>query len=216
MGLDEKEIFAQKLAKKRQLSGLTAAQLAERISETEQLIYDWESAVSMPDILQLKKLSKELKVSVDYLLSEEPDEENSKGGFQAEEIAKIFFARPVVNVIKGENSGELIVSREEIDLSSRSGKVSFGGRWNKKSSRMDLAVKEKYPDAKIFMLLAKPIAGKEKRGDKKAFYMVNLPERQFIVTVTDTYIESRETPEKITLMRFRLGEYEFTNVGLVY
>ena len=48
---------------------------------------------------------------------------------------------------------------------------------------------------------------------EKEFYLVTQDDRQFLVVVTDEYIESRELIEKITEKKFEIGNWKFRNSG---
>jgi hypothetical protein len=43
----------------------------------------------------------------------------------------------------------------------------------------------------------------------KEFYLVNDDDKQFLVTVTDEFIESRQLASKITDKKFCIGEFKF-------
>ncbi|MCD8094964.1 MAG: hypothetical protein LUE12_02400 [Ruminococcus sp.] len=47
-----------------------------------------------------------------------------------------------------------------------------------------------------------------KTADKK-FYLVNFADKQFFVTVTDEFIESRQLSERITDKSFVIGNFRF-------
>jgi len=61
--------FAEILKHLRELENLTQAQLAEKLGfKGHVVITNWESGRRMPDVENLKLLSKFFKVSIDYLL----------------------------------------------------------------------------------------------------------------------------------------------------
>lgn len=65
MTLGEKLKFARKNA------GLTQEQLAEKLLVSRQAVTKWEADKGMPDIENLKRLSKLLNISIDFLLDSE-------------------------------------------------------------------------------------------------------------------------------------------------
>ncbi|MBR5701909.1 MAG: helix-turn-helix transcriptional regulator [Oscillospiraceae bacterium] len=83
--MDElRAIFAANLITLRQNSGLTQAELAERIHYSDKSVSKWERAEALPDAAVLKSLSGIFGVTVDYLLeshdkwvSEETKRKNS-------------------------------------------------------------------------------------------------------------------------------------------
>ena len=123
---------------------------------------------------------------------------------------------------------DLSVIREAIDLSKY-------GKGRKKVIK-DKVVREKYPEADIMTLLAKekltkaenivdwavflltllinvfPIAKGLNNLDNE-FYLVNSGQKQYLVTVTSEFIESRELSERITEKKFEMGKYKFINGG---
>lgn len=68
--------LADKLKEARKNAGLTQAELAEKICVSRQAITKWETDKGIPDIDNLRMLSKVLNVSIDFLLDEEetPDQ----------------------------------------------------------------------------------------------------------------------------------------------
>ena len=134
---------------------------------------------------------------------------------------------------------DLSVTREAINLDNYTYERKFSGRLAKKAGKKDKIVREKYPNADIYCLLAKQILT---RGEKitdnligwlttapfgipefingiknadKEFYLVNQDEKLFLVTVTDEFIESRRLLEKITAKKFEISTFAFTNCGAI-
>lgn len=193
--------FGAKLKSARKNAELTQDQLADKLMVSRQAITKWESDRGMPDIENLQHMSKLLGVSIDYLL----------------------------------DNGEIIdlsIMREKINLNNYHYKRKKGGRLNKKAGKKDMIVREKFPNAEIHALLGEQ---KLTRGEKiidnvvgfvfrafgipylinavkncdKEFYLVNDADKQFFVTVTDEFIESRKLFEKITQKKFEIGNFKF-------
>ena len=61
-------MLGKKLLELRKKKGLSQEELGERIDVTRQTISNWELDVTSPNPEQLKKLSKELNISIDELL----------------------------------------------------------------------------------------------------------------------------------------------------
>lgn len=200
--------FGEKIKSARKRAGLTQEQLAEKLSVSRQAIAKWEADKGMPDIENLKRLSKLLNVSVDYLLSD------------GEDI-------------------DLSVIKEEINLDDYPYPRTIKGRWHRKTGKKDMAVMERYPDAEIHCLTGKQLCTRgekitdnvigflldgpfgipdflnELKNADKAFYLVSQADKQFLVTVTDAYMESRQLSEKITTKKFRLGNFSFMDCGII-
>lgn len=200
--------LGQKLKSARKNAGLTQEQMAEKLAVSRQAITKWEADRGMPDIENLKQLSKLLNISIDYLLD------------------------------SGE-SIDLSVMREEINLDHYTYTRKIKGRWSKKAGKKDMVVTEKYPDAEIHCLMGKQALTKgEKITDNiigfltgapfgipeflngmnnadKEFYLVNQPDKQFFVIVTDEFMESRQLAEKITDKKFAIGNLLFVDCGII-
>ena len=200
--------FGEKLKNARKSAGLTQEQLAEKLGVSRQAITKWEADKGLPDIENIKLISKALDVSIDYLLDDN-------------------------------NEIDITVLREPISLDDYSYKPKYSGRWVKKTGKKDMIVKEKYPDCEIYMLVAQQINTKSekiidnligfltdapfgipeiingfKNADKE-FYLVIQKEKQFLVTVTDEFIESRQLSQKITDKKFEIGQFRFINCGVL-
>lgn len=168
-----------------------------KLSVSRSAIEKWESDKGMPDIQNLKSLAAVLNISLDYLLNDG---------------TKL----------------DLTVTREPIDLKQY-------GKGTKKVLK-DRIVREKYPDAEIMTLLAEekltapehtvnfltgmltllfnvfPFAKALNNLDKE-FYLVNSKGRQYLVMITNEFLESRELAETKSEQKFHVGKYKFTNCG---
>lgn len=201
--------LGEKLKSARKSAGLTQEQLAEKLLVSRQAITKWEADKGIPDIENLKQISKLLNVSIDYILD------------------------------SGENIDMSVTREEiNLDDYTYTRKL-FKGRGSKKVGKKDMIVTEKYPNAEIHGLLAKQTPTKaEKIMDNaigfltdapfgipevlnsmkhtdKEFYLVNQADKQFFVLVTDEFIESRQLAEKITEKKFSIGEFSFIDCGII-
>lgn len=202
-----KMTFGDKLKSARKSAGLTQEQLAEKLLVSRQAITKWESNRGLPDIENLKQISLALGVSLDYLLDD------------------------------GKRI-DLSVMREKINLNQYNYDRRISGRWVKKAGKKDMVVMEKYPDADIHYLMAKQILTKGEKvidnligflagpfgipdiingikNTDKEFYLVVQGEKQFFVTVTDEFIESRQLSEKFLSKKFAIGNFTFIDCGAI-
>ena len=187
--------LGEKIKDARKQCGLSQEQLAEKMSISRSAIAKWETDKGLPDIANLKALAGFLNVSVDYLLDDE------------------------------ERIDEL-VTREAYDLASY-------GKGSKKKKK-DRVIREKFPDAEIHTLLGNlRLTKSEKVIDNllgfftdapfgtpelinsfknmdKEFYLVARAGNQFLVTVTDEFIETRKLTKPITADKFEIGNWKFT------
>lgn len=198
--------FGEKLRSARKSAGLTQEKLSGKLLVSRQAITKWESDRGLPDIENLKQLSLLLGVSMDYLLD-------------------------------GGETLDLSVTREKINLNDSIYDRRSSGRWVKKAGKKDMVVMEKYSDADIHYLMARNIPTKGERitdnllgfltdapfgipdfineikNADKEFYLVTKGEKQFLVMVTDDFIESRQLGERITAKKFEIGNFAFTDCG---
>lgn len=187
--------LGEKIKEARKQCGLSQEQLAEKMSVSRSAIAKWETDKGLPDIDNLKALAVFLNVSVDYLLDD------------------------------GERIDEL-VTREAYDLASY-------GKGSKKKKK-DRVIREKFSDAEIHILLGNlKLTKSEKVIDNllgfftdapfgtpnlinsfknmdKEFYLVARAGNQFLVTVTDEFIETRKLTKPITADKFEIGNWKFT------
>ena len=187
--------LGEKIKEARKQCGLSQEQLAEKMSVSRSAIAKWETDKGLPDIDNLKVLAGFLNVSVDYLLDD------------------------------GERIDEL-VTREAYDLASY-------GKGSKKKKK-DRVIREKFTDAEIHTLLGNlKLTKSEKVIDNllgfftdapfgtpelinsfknidKEFYLVTRDGKQFLVTVTDEFIETRKLTKPITADKFEIGNWKFT------
>ena len=186
--------LGEKIKEARKQCGLSQEQLAGKMNVSRSAIAKWETDKGLPDVDNLKMLSYMLNVSVDYLLDD---------GRQIDEY----------------------VTREAYILPDS----IKGGKKKKK----DYAVRKMFPDARIHTLLGNlKLTKSEKVIDNmlgfftdapfgipqlinsfknmdKEFYLVIREGKQFFVTVTDEFIETRQLAKQITADKFEMGNWEF-------
>ncbi len=124
----------------------------------------------------------------------------------------------------GKNMDKSVI-KEPIDLSEYKGSHTI---------KKDKCVREKYPTAKIYPLLAKTKLTKGQRifdnllgiiadapfgtadvynglkDSDKRYYLVEPGEKQLVVLITDEFIISRELPQKQYSSKFEIGNIRFT------
>lgn len=84
------EEFGQKLREVRTAKGYTQQALAEKLYVTRQTVSRWESGNRYPDLETLKKISAELEVSVDELLSTESELDEAGTVAEEEKTTDVF------------------------------------------------------------------------------------------------------------------------------
>ena len=187
--------LGEKIKEARKQCGLSQEQLAEKMAVSRSAVAKWEANNGLPDVENLKALAQLLNVSVDYLLDD------------------------------GEMIDE-VVMREPYNLSD------YGKGIKKK--KKDRVIREKFPDAEIHTLLGKlKLTKSEKVIDNllgfftdapfgtpelinsfknmdKEFYLVEKDGKQFLVTITDEFVETRQLAKRITAEKFKIGNWKFT------
>lgn len=185
----------EKIKEARKQAGLSQEQLADKLSVSRSAVAKWEADNGLPDVDNLKALSRLLNVSVDYLLDD--------GG-----------------------TLDRVVLREAYSLSDY-------GKGSRKSKK-DRIVREKFPDAEIHTLLGEMKLTKGERmldnalgflteapfgipglinGMKnvdKEFYLAEKEGQQFLIMVTDEFVETRQLTKPVAGQRFEIGNWKFT------
>ena len=179
--------LGEKIREARRKCGFSQEQLAEKMSVSRSAVAKWETDKGLPDVGNLKILAKLLNVSVDQLLDE------------------------------GQSANTSVI-RENIHL------ASYG--YGCKRVQKDRLVREKYPDATIYPLLGRqePMDLKNVSGncldchtdplasltnEDKSFYLVEKENRQILVTVTDTFVETRPLEHPIKENSFTFHTWHF-------
>ena len=179
--------LGEKIREARRRCGLSQEQLAHRLSVSRSAVAKWETDKGLPDVGNLKILAKLLHVSVDYLLDES-------------------------------KTVEEWVIRETYQLDA----YGYGCKKVKK----DRVIRSKFPDAVIYPLFARQeLVSSESYADgtqdcrssfsdrvkntDKAFYLIEKDDRQFLVTVTDVYVEIRPLERPLQGNRFSFHGWSF-------
>lgn len=179
--------LGEKIREARKRCSLSQEQLADRMSVSRSAVAKWETDKGLPDVGNLKTLARLLNVSVDQLLDE---------GHHA----------------------DASVIRENYNLDA----YGFGCSRIKK----DRVVRQRYPDATIYPLLGRRNLeildmSSEKTADcrinpvdrikqtEKAFYLIEKENRQFLVTVSDAFLETQPLEDRVHESQFSIGEWNF-------
>lgn len=200
--------LGEKLKSARKSAGLTQEQLAEKLLVSRQAITKWEADKGIPDIENLKKLSKLLNISIDYLLD---SGESIDLSIMREEIN--LDAYTYTRKIKGRWNKK--AGKKDIIVMEKYPDAEIHCLVGKQI----LSREEKVTDNAIGWLTTAPFGIPDfingiKNVDKE-FYLVNQADKQFFVIVTDEFIESRQLREKITTEKFEIGNLSFIDCGII-
>ena len=186
--------LGEKIRLARKHSGLSQEQLAEKMCVSRSAVAKWETDKGLPDIGNLKMLAKLLNVSVDSLLDEQQPA-------QPAAIREPYSLAALGRGCKKVKKDRLMRQRFP------------EGRIYTLLGRLELTRAEKIVDNALGFLTEAPFGVPEfinsvKNLDKE-FYLVELGEEQYFVTVTDEFLETRLLEQKMTESNFRLGDWNF-------
>lgn len=179
--------LGEKIREARRKCGLSQEQLADKMSVSRSAIAKWETDKGLPDVGNLKLLARLLNTSLDRLLDD------------AEEVDES-------------------VIREKYNL------IAYGPGCKK--VKKDRVVRERFPNAKIYSLLARQELTELKRFSdnvtdchttvdelikdvNKSFYLIEIDGRQLFVTLTDSFIETRPLEQPLEANSFSIDGWNF-------
>lgn len=179
--------LGEKIREARRKCGLSQEQLADKMSVSRSAIAKWETDKGFPDVGNLKLLARLLNTSLDRLLDD------------AEEVDES-------------------VIREKYNL------IAYGPGCKK--VKKDRVVRERFPNAKIYTLLARQELTELKRFSdnvtdchttvdelikdvNKSFYLIEIDDRQLFVTLTDSFIETRPLEQPLEANSFSIDGWNF-------
>ena len=84
--------LADKIIQLRKKKGWSQEELAEMINVTRQSVSKWESRASMPDLDKIVRLSEIFGVTVDYLLKDERETEETTGTVAETSVRRVTLA----------------------------------------------------------------------------------------------------------------------------
>lgn len=208
MAEQNKMTLGAKLKSARNAAGLTQEQLAEKLMVSRQAVTKWEADKGMPDIENLKQLSKLLNIRIDYLLD-------------SGESIDLSVIREQINLDDYPNT-----RTRAGRWSKKAGKKDQivttkypDAEIHHLMGKQILTKGEKIADNAIGFFTNAPfgipdILNGIKNADKE-FYLVNQGEKQLFVTVTDEFVESRQLAEKISSKKFTIGNFSFVDCGIL-
>ena len=183
--------LGEKIRHARKSAGMSQEQLAEKLCVSRSAIAKWETGKGMPDVENLKILSRLLCVSVDSLL----DDGGEEATRQTYNLAA--YGRGCKKVRKDRLMRERFPEAKICTL----------------LGRPELTKTEKIVDNALGFLTPAPFGVPEfiksvKHLDRE-YYLVEREESHLFVTVTDTYFEVRPLRQKQTGKSFRMGDWTF-------
>ena len=187
--------LADKLKEARKNAELTQTELAEKLCVSRQAVTKWETGAGIPDVENLKMLSKVLNVSIDFLLDDEDvldktvireqinlEDYVKEGNLRNRKDAAVFAKYPTADIVP------LLAQKK-----STKGQKIFGELlgWLTDAPFGTDEVLNKIADA------------------HNSYYLVQQEDKQIFVTVTEDFIESKVLAKKITEDKFEIGSYKY-------
>ena len=187
--------LADKLKEARKNAGLTQIELAEKLCVSRQAITKWETGKGIPDVDNLKVISKILNVSIDFLLDDE-------------EVLDKTVIKEQINLDDYVKEGQLRSKKDAVVYS----------KYPNADIIPLLAKKKSTKGQKIFGELLGWVTDAPTGTDEmynqladihKAYYLVEQKGVQILVTVTEDFIESKVMAKEIVEDKFEIGEYKY-------
>lgn len=186
--------LGEKIRYARKSCGLSQGQLAEKLCVSRSAIAKWETDKGMPDIENLKFLSRLLNVSVDYLLCEETSMESAA------------IREPYHLAAYGRGCKKV---RKDRYMSQR----FPGTRICTLLGRPEVTETDRAVDSVHGFLTADPFGMpeflKSTRDTQREYYLVESESESLFVTVYDTFIEIRPFSVPLESRSFKLGNWIF-------
>ena len=189
--------LGEKIKNARVKAGMTQEDLASKMLVTRQAISKWESDKGIPDIDNLKAMSKLLNISIDYLVDD------------GTELDMSVTREPVDLTVYGKGRKKVLKDKAIRDKYPNATIMRL-------IAEQKLTKGEKAVDFAILLLtplLDMVKLSKQINNVDKEFYLIEQEEQQYLAVVTSEFIESRKLGTKISSKKFAIGDYKFINCG---
>lgn len=189
--------LGERIKRARIKANMTQEELANKLTVSRQAISKWESDKGIPDIENLKRISKLLGTSIDFLVDDET------------EIDMSVIREPIDLSKYGKGRKKVRKDKAIRDKYPNATIMTL-------LAEQKLTKGEKAVDTAIWLLT--PLTDMIKLSKQfnhmdHEFYLVEQEDQQYLAIVTSTFIESRKLAEKITEKKFVIGDYKFRNCG---
>lgn len=186
--------LGEKIRHARKSCGLSQGQLAEKLCVSRSAIAKWETDKGMPDVENLKMLSRLLSVSVDSLLDDSAD---AASAVLRESVNLAAYGRGCNKVKKDRLIRERFPDAKICNL----------------LGRPELTEENGIVDSTLGFLTPVPFGMpefmKSVRDIDKVFYLVERDADQLFITVADDFLEVHCLPQKQEENTFQLGNWTF-------
>lgn len=187
--------LGEKLKEARKQAALSQEQLSEKLGVSRSAVAKWETDNGIPDVDNLKAISKLLNVSVDYLLDE------------GEVIDELVMREPYNLPEYGKGSKtkrkNRVVQEKFPDAEIH---TLLGEKKLTKGEKVIDNVLGIFTDAPFGI----PGLINSVKNTDKQFYLVEKDGKQFFVTVTDEFIETHQLAKRMNGKKIEIGNWKFT------
>lgn len=187
--------LAEKIKENRKKAGLSQEQLAEKLCVSRQAVTKWESGRGIPDVENLKNISRLFNVSIDYLLD---DGEVVSNSTIRESIDFSKYKRT-----KKCRSKYTAVVKEKYPKADAIYSLVRRKKLSKFEWILDIIIAPGVFDV-VHSL-----------EDVSAYYLVEVDNKQLLVNVTKEFIESRELVNKFIAKKKVINNYCFTKINKI-
>lgn len=186
--------LGEKIREARRTCALSQEQLAEKMCVSRSAVAKWETDKGLPDVGNLKVLSRLLNVSVDYLLDEAQE---ADGSVVCQMYNLHSYGRGCKKVKKDRVICEKFPDAKIYPLLGR-----------QKQTEPEESLGNTLGVCADALFGATEYIGSRKNSDKE-FYLVERDGQQFFVTVTDTVIQTRLMEPPLSDSQFSLDGWDF-------
>ena len=187
--------FGEKLKSARKNAGLSQEQMAEKLCVSRAAVAKWETDKGLPDIMNLKSISKLLDVSIDTLLSDE-------------EAAEFLVTKEPIELNTLERKGRArcqhdVAVLQRFPTADHIYQISLIHQLNKIEWWADFLT------CGLYTMIWGISHWKTWTGH---YYLVDQGSRQFFVEVSDEFITATGLPRPITKWKFYIGDRQYIRI----
>ncbi len=184
--------IGEKIKEARKKAGLSQEQFAEKMNVSRSAVAKWETDKGIPDIGNLKVMSKLLNVSIDHLLD---DGESPEFGEMTEPV----------NLADYEKTGRCRNKQDAVCLAKfADADMIYPLIRTKKMSRGEAIID--------FLVAPGVVQGLDYAKENPECYLVEKSGKQYLVKITKDFIKTSELAEKVDPRGFVIGSYKYRKV----
>ena len=184
--------LGEKIKEARKQAGLSQEQFAEKMNVSRSAVAKWETDKGLPDIGNLKVMSKLLNVSIDHLLD---DGESPEFGEITEPI----------NLDEYEKTGRCRNKQDAVVLSKfADADMIYPLIRTKKMTKKEAIID--------FFVMPNIVQVLDYANENPECYLVEKGGKQYLVKITKEFIKTSELAEKVDPANFVIGSYRYKKV----